>query len=187
MRLALLLVVRTGTAIVVATAAVQFWNLAVRGETPSLGPSIALPPTPTAVAAVLPQPKVERREQDRPRRAEPPAASLPSGVVPAPPVPDPSPAAKPPGAASRNPPTPRNRPKGEDKPPAPSPAADPPATESEVPEAPADPEIVPQPQPPPPPPEGDSESAHHPPPDPWPPWLRPPHSGDTGDEGGEHD
>ncbi len=75
MRLALLLVVRTGTAIVVATAAVQFWNLAVRGETPSLGPSIALPPTPTAVAAIVPRPKAGRGASDRPRHAEPAAGT----------------------------------------------------------------------------------------------------------------
>lgn len=55
MRASLLLIaVRTGTAIVVSTAAVQFWAIAVKGETPRLTPSIALPQTATAVAAVMP-------------------------------------------------------------------------------------------------------------------------------------
>ena len=51
-----------GTAIVVSTAAVQFWAIAVKGETPRLTPSLALPPTATAVAAVVPHRNVKPKK-----------------------------------------------------------------------------------------------------------------------------
>ena len=69
MRAVLLLVLRSGTAIAVATAAAQFWGLAVRGEAPTLSPVVAFPPTATAVAAVLP-----RHPPERPASALEPSA-----------------------------------------------------------------------------------------------------------------
>ena len=59
----LLIAVRTATAIVFSTAAVQFWAIAVKGETPRLTPSIALPPTATAFAAVM---SSRTHSEDRP-------------------------------------------------------------------------------------------------------------------------
>ena len=71
MNAVLLIVLRTTTAIVVSTAAVQFWGLAFRGETPVLHPSIAFPPTATAVAAaVVPRPAPKRQAKSHARPGE---------------------------------------------------------------------------------------------------------------------
>ena len=68
----LLIAVRTATAIVVSTAAVQFWAIAVKGETPRLTPSIALPPTATAFAAVMPhRPAKPTASKHKPRIRNP--------------------------------------------------------------------------------------------------------------------
>ena len=106
MRAMLLLVLRTGTAIVVATAAVQFWGLAVRGEMPALSPAIALPPTATAVAAVVPRrvPKHPAKAREAPAGGE--VTPVGSPIAPAAPAPPARPTTKPkskPASPSPNP------------------------------------------------------------------------------------
>lgn len=93
MRVSLFLIaVRAGTAIVVSTAAVQFWAIAVHGQTPRLTPSIALPSTATAVAAVVPPHRAKQHPAARKPKsqagtvagpAEPPAAQAPPASTPA--------------------------------------------------------------------------------------------------------
>ncbi len=103
MRASLLLIaVRAGTAIVVSTAAVQFWAIAVKGETPRLTPSLALPPTATAVAAVVPHRNVKPKKL-RPAKhkagSKPDAHPTSSSSQPAAPV-TPQPASAPEPAAA---------------------------------------------------------------------------------------
>ena len=142
MRAVLLLVLRTGTVIVVATAAVQFWGLAVRGETPALSPSIAFPPTAAAVAAVAPKrgPKGPAKARDAPssRPTLPTAAHTPAPTRTRPATTPKDDHANP----SEKPTSKRTRP-------GPKPSR---PTQPQLSDPPAAPEIAPPPSPPPPPP-----------------------------------
>jgi hypothetical protein len=148
-RLGLLIAVRAATAIVVSAAAVQFWALAVRGETPHLTPSLALPRTAAAVAAVG---AGGAKPGARARLAPRPATAPPAVVVHAPLVsPHPARGRKPPSRPSAVPPAP-----GPTKPKASPPV--PPAAQPQV----ADPPIVPRIAPAPPAPSAADEQAPDP-------------------------
>ncbi len=161
MRASLLLIaVRAGTAIVVSTAAVQFWAIAVKGETPRLTPSLALPPTATAVAAVVPHRNVKPKKlhpakHKVPSKAEahPTSSSPPAAVTQPASAPEPAAAprqaqpdqqlARKPVPANRQVPTPAPKPK-----PSPSQAAPAPA-QPVLTRPPAFPQLTPVPPPPP--------------------------------------
>jgi hypothetical protein len=150
-RLGLLIAIRTATAIVVSAAAVQFWGLAVRGETPRLTPSLALPPTATAVAAVDVR---STKRGARVREAPQPAAASPAVIEPSQVVIQPHPVrgSKPPSQSPAVRPAPRGtRPKSR--------PSTPPPEQPQV----ADPPIVPQiaPAPPAPPAPDEEEPDPH--------------------------
>jgi hypothetical protein len=143
-RLGLLIAVRTSTAVVVSAAAVQFWGLAVRGETPRLTPSLALPPTGTAVAAVGAggAKHVSRARQAPHPAAAPPAVATPSPLV----IPSHHPRGKKPRQSPAVRPAPRAAKPRSHPHPSPSPSPSPsPAPQPQVGGPPVVPQIAPAP------------------------------------------
>lgn len=134
MRASLLLIaVRAGTAIVLSTAAVQFWAIAVKGETPRLTPSLALPPTATAVAAVVPHRNVKPKKLrpakhkagSKPDAYPTSSSSQPAAPVTPQPASAPEPAAAPPREQPAQRPTQRPTPANRQAPAAPKPKSSP--------------------------------------------------------------
>lgn len=128
----LLIAVRAATAIAVSTAAVQFWAIAVKGETPRLTPSIALPPTASAFAAVVPHRPAKPKGAKH--KAHPRSASQPKSAQAQPATPSSRPATTPPDtltpvspsvSSAKTRPTPVKRPAPAPKQAAPAPKAKP--------------------------------------------------------------